>query len=302
MTQNTIVINGVPVYVDSAALISLLSNQKKPSPLMSEYVNQWFESFKKKKLRPRTQVTYDSLIRTHIKPFFGDKPVGDIDVSTIQQFYDSKNGLSKSTVRQCKILLHQIFNAAIEDNLIDHNPTESVRLTYSGRVTERQALTQLEIKDVIRQMVRLKGSDHRLLAIMIYTGVRRGEACGLRWEDIDFDSNMIHIKRAVSFVANQPLVGQTKSKAGIRDIPLLPELKAILEPYRREKGYLVGRGEEPVTERAYICAFNRIIKKMDLHGATAHIFRHTFLTMAMDVVDLKTLQTIAGHSSHALRS
>ena len=296
MTQNTITVNGVPINIDSAALFALLQSRK--TPPMKDYSTQWYEGFKKKQIRPRTQVTYKSLLYKHIIPFFGDLAIGDIDITSIQKFYDAKSNLSKSTIHQCSIILHQIFKAAIEDRLIEYNPTESKRLTYSSKVTERDALTHEEIKDIIRQLPRLKQSDLLMLSLMIFTGERRGEVLGLRWEDIDWDEDIIHVQRAVCYLSNQALVGPTKSKAGIRDIPLLPELKRILTQFKRDAGYIVGNGEKPLSERAYRRAYERIQKKMELHGATAHIFRHTFLTMAVDSLDLKTLQSVAGHASH----
>lgn len=288
-----ITINGIPFET----ILSIL-DQSRPQIKMKDYAWQWYETFKKKKLRPNTQKTYECLLKRHIVPFFGDRPVHAIGVADIQSFYDAMDGLSKSTVRQMSIILHQVFRAAMEDKLIGCNPMESGRLSYGGKVTTREALKQSSIQDIIRQLVRLRGRDLLLLALLIYTGERRGEALGLRWEDIDFDDDMIYVKRAVSFPTNQPTIGETKSRAGIRAIPLLPELKRILSAYRKQDGFIVGDGDKPLTERSYRRAYERIKKKLELHGATAHVFRHTFLTMAVDAVDLKTLQTIAGHASH----
>ena len=120
----------------------------------------------------------------------------------------------------------------------------------------------------------------------------------MRWEDIDYENNLIHVQRAVIFKHNRPEVGPTKSVAGIRDIPLLPELRTILSEHQKDSGYIVGNGETPMTETQYRRTFERIERQLDLHGATAHVFRHTFLTMAVDALDLKTLQSIAGHASH----
>ena len=157
MTKNTITINGVPVYVDSSAVIELLSG-KKETPLMAEYAWLWYET-SKKKLCSRTRITYQWLITKHIEPFFKDLRVSDVNVSVMQRFYDEKSSLSRSTIRQCRIILHQVFNAAIKNKLIDTNPTESVRLTYSDRAQERRALMQEDVRDAIRQLPRLKGNN-----------------------------------------------------------------------------------------------------------------------------------------------
>lgn len=121
------------------------------------------------------------------------------------------------------------------------------------------------------------------------------EVLGLRWEDIDFERGLIHVQRAATFLKNRPVVGKTKSKAGVRYIPLEAQLKAILTPVRQLNGYVIGQ-EELLTEKAYKRMWERIGKKIDLHGATAHVFRHTYITMAAPHVDMKTLQSMAGHA------
>ena len=66
------------------------------------------------------------------------------------------------------------------------------------------------------------------MALLIFTGIRRGEALGLQWEDIDFDRKLINIQRSLRFVGNKGYIGPTKSKAGVRLIPLEPQLEDIL--------------------------------------------------------------------------
>ena len=87
---------------------------------------------------------------------------------------------------------------------------------------------------------------------MIYTGMRRGEILGIRWEDIDFATDMIREKQSVYFLANQAYIGPPKSKAGDREIPLLPERRTILEPLRQTDGYIINKGGCLLTEREKI--------------------------------------------------
>lgn len=127
----------------------------------------------------------------------------------------------------------------------------------------------------------------------MYTGMRLGEVLGLRWEDIDFDAGLIRIRRNVTHPTNQPFIGTTKTSNGVRTIPLLDELRKHLGT--SGKGFVVG-GDSPYTKMQHRRAWERITKQIDLHGATAHVFRHTFLTiLASTGVDVKTLQAIAGH-------
>lgn len=78
------------------------------------------------------------------------------------------------------------------------------------------------------------------LAILLYTGMRRGEVLALRWEKIDWKRRLIYVDQAVTFLNNQPVVGPTKRETGNRFIPLDDHLADVLRPFRQISGYVVG--------------------------------------------------------------
>lgn len=118
----------------------------------------------------------------------------------------------------------------------------------------------------------------------------------LRWEDIDFDAGLIHIRRNAPLVDNRPVVGTPKTKKGCRSIPMGKQLTDMLRPLQAQEGYVIG-GTAPITKSSYTKAMQRIGKKIDLHGATAHILRHTYATMLYNAgVPPKMIQYIMGHA------
>lgn len=267
------------------------------TPTFRQYAEQWWELYKLPKLRHTTRTTYRNLLDNHILPYFGKLRLEEISTNTIQAFYNANREKAKSTTRQMSILLHQVFDMAVEDGFMRNNPTESKRLTMTDKANRREALKDEEVKSIFEHLSELKETERMTVAILMMTGMRRGEMLGIRWTDIDWSQKLIHVERAVTFHNNQPIIGPTKSEAGERDIPLDARLMDILEPYRKEEGYIIGDGQKSLTERTFIRMWQRIGRTINLYGATPHRMRHTYITLAASSgVDVKTLQEIAGHA------
>jgi len=230
-------------------------------------------------------------------PAFGERSIASITTDDIQQFLNERREMASKTLILMRNLMGEIFKDAVEDGLIAKDPTASRRLVIpSDKKTEREALPLADYKDILRQLPALPDEERRLLALLMLTGMRRGEVLGLRWDDIDTENGLIHVRRNVTHPqTNQPHIGTPKTKSGTRDIPLDPMLKELLIPMGT-KGFIIG-GEQPVSLTHYTNTWNRIKKAVDLHGATAHVFRHSYLTYAAgESSDIKSLQKIAGHS------
>jgi integrase len=196
-------------------------------------------------------MNYRLIIRKHLVPFFGDMRLDEINTVDVQRFYNQHAHQSRSTVNKLALILHGIFDSAIEDGLCVIDPTRSKRLTYSKKKTFREALSIEDAQDIITNLPKLELKDRLLVALLLFTGIRRGEALGLQWEDIDFDRKLINIRRSVRFAGNKGYIGPTKSKAGVRLIPLEPQLEEILMVLPPDSKYILGIGEFPITEMTY---------------------------------------------------
>lgn len=265
-------------------------------PTFGAYARKWWQLYKAPKHKPTTLQTYQNAMEKHIYPFFQSKPLNEITIDTVQQFFNLHMNLSWSSVRQMRILLHEVFSAAIEDGYMDKDPTASSRLVLPTKRSVREALPTEAFVDVMKQIACLEPEDARLLALLTYTGMRRNEVLGLRWEDIDLDERLVHVRRGATFTSNQPIIGTPKTKAGYRDIPITEHLLPYLQPVQKG-GFVIGGGNTPITQSTYDRAMERIGKAINLHGATAHVFRHSYLTFLGTLnTNVKTIQAIAGHS------
>lgn len=260
------------------------------------YTEQWWKLYKVQKLKPTTLAGYRSNLKCHIYPALGDIPLDRITTADIQTFLNERAHLAKNTLHTMQVLICEILHSAVEDNLISANPASSKRLCNpSSAKATREALEQDVLKEIVRLIPLLEDrQDKCLMTLFMFTGMRRGEVLGLLWEDIDFDAGLIHVRHSVTYVSNRPNVSTLKSKNGYRDVPILPQLRLLLFKLR-SSGYVIG-GEAPISMQTFRNSMTRIKRQINLHGATPHVFRHTFLTMLNRAgVNVKTIQTIAGH-------
>lgn len=300
----------VQVYIDSGRIREFLSIPTEPYTeaqtaasdkpeekiTLMAYVENWLAVYKQSKLKPTTLKGYRSMLRAHIYPAFGDRCIAEITTGDIQNFLNDRQNLAEKTLNTMLVFLREIFSDAKEDGAITVNPTNSRRITIpSQKKHVREALELWQIKNIIQSISCLQDDDRRFMSLLLFTGMRRGEVLGLRWEDIDIENGLIHVGRNVTFTNNQPHIGTPKTKKGTRDIPIDAQLINALAPFQ-DDGYIIG-GEKPITLTQYRNLWARIEKKIDLYGATAHVFRHSYLTLAAGTgLDIKTLQTIAGHA------
>lgn len=262
--------------------------------LFGNYADEVFNTFLVKRWKESTAKTNRYLMDKHILPYFKDEYLDQITTNALQKFYDLKSNLSRSYTKQMNILLHQIFESAIEDELIAKDPTKSKRLILPDKVTKREALTTDHFRDIISNIPKLKHDDAMLMAILCFTGMRRGETLGLEWQNVT-DTHILVRSEAI-FDGNTTIYNKfTKSEAGIRDIKIMPELQQYL--VNRGHGFVIGNSDKPITQSKFARTWQRINKTIELYGATPHIIRHTFATeLVASGADPKTVQSIMGHA------
>lgn len=272
-------------------------------PTFGEYADQWMKTYKVGKLRPKTMKGYWDKIRCHLLPAFGNIPLNEITTAKIQALLNERTAYSRKTLQEVLTLLRQILNSAVSDKLIDANPAADKRIYNPSKVkNEREALSFDDWMDIVNALDRLEGFDRLYMAIVAFTGMRRGEVLGLRWEDIDLANNVIHVSRNVTHTSSAPIVGEPKTEKGRRDVPIMQALRRYLVP-GKDGEYVICRDKapnEPITFSTFDNMWRRIQNTIDLHGATSHVFRHTLGTMLYETgSDTKTIQSVVGHADYS---
>lgn len=212
-------------------------------------VNELFDSWCKLKrgLKDNTFQNYKYMYNTFVRHCFGKLKISQIRKSDVKRFYNSladERGLQASTIDGIHTVLHQVFDMAVDDEIIRANPTERVlkelKQSHCFQTEKRRALTVAEQELFLDFMKNSNQYRHwyPVFAVMLGSGLRVGEVTGLRWCDIDLDEGLIDVNHTLvyythgghgcSFGVNTP-----KTKAGERVVPMLGFVKdAFLEEQR----------------------------------------------------------------------
>ena len=269
-----------------------------------EYAERWMTLYKKGKKRHTTLAGYNSYLNKHLYPHFGDMPIDSITIDEIQRWMNTKGDLAKKTIKEMLLVLGMVLGAAQENGLIKTNPAKSKILEFpNNRKTIREPLTTEQFKDIFLHLKDLSNiRDRRLVALLLFLPVRREEVLGFQMGDIDLRNESIRVERAVTFAGNKAVIGDPKTEAGFRSIPIMPilweQLAITPEELEQKEMFIVHRTEDPFvpyTKQTMVRAWERISSQINVYGKTPHYFRHTFATIGNRVgVDKKTMQTIGG--------
>lgn len=264
-----------------------------PSPMFREFAMNWYALYKEPNIGEKTRDMYHNAFKNHILPEFGDTPIAEIKGDELQRFIIQYDEVSQSLIDKIMLTLRQVFRYALEEDIIIKNPTLKMR-PPKGVVRERKPLTMAEVKELVE--CASDSEDGLLPVFLVLTGLRRGEALGLRWEDIR--NGYIHVMQAAKFDENTTYIGPTKTKAARRAIPVSDYLTDILG--KPGRGYVFG-GDTVWTKSKYRRTWDRLRATIPiLQGVSAHVLRHTYTMLLRRAgVDSATAQYLLGHENYS---
>lgn len=294
----------------------------------------------RKDLRESSRCCYNDIYRKHIKPVIGHRPIGRVKPTEIQKLYQimvSESGVNPTTAQKAHSIIYQLFENAVMDNIIRVNPASNAfrnfRKTAELNPACREPLT-VEQQELFIDYIYASEKYNRmanLFTVLLGTGMRIGEALGLRWCDCDFEEGIIHVTHALLYKQGEDgnyryRISAPKTEAGFREIPMFDEVKAALQRERgkrksKKKKFVVDGYSDFVflnnngqvytqsfvydtiqgittsyNKEEYAKALEEKREPCYLPKISAHILRHTFCTrMCEQNINIKVLQDVMGH-------
>jgi len=265
---------------------------------LEEYAPIWLETKKSRSIS--TYQEYEYYVNKHL----GNLATMRLDYirsADIQNLINSHSN-APSLCKKLLLTLRQIFDMAVNEDIIQKNPCAAVTLPRLVK-GEKRILTQAECK-IVKEAEGLDERKRALIHLFYGTGLRPAEIYELTWKDIDFNYNTINVNKALNFSRRgQTSVGLPKTNKSIRTIPAPDFVIGSLLAYKNAARYFPNQylfGSENglyANRTGYDDQFYRAINALGLKGITPYSFRHNFCTMCYySKIDIKTCQFLMGHS------
>lgn len=290
------------------------SKQIEKSNTLCFYATKWLSNVEPQ-IKRSTFVKYTNIINNHIIPMIGEVKIKNFTTDLLKKYIfqklsngnlSTKKGLSPKTVRDIISVIKLVLNYAEENG--ENNFCNFQQINIKSVSTTEQYIS----KDSQVQLTQylLKETDYTKLGILLclYTGIRIGELCAIRYEDISVNERIIKItktlQRLQTFSENNErteiVITEPKSHSSSREIPIPDFIMDIILTFKFKSNeyILTGRSDKFVEPRTLEYRFKACLKACGIKDCKFHQLRHRFASQCIELgFDIKSLSEILGHAS-----
>ena len=276
-------------------------------PCFSALCDAWLLR-KRDEIRESSYIKYRAILERHIKPRLGSRRLGGICTASVDAFTRElleTDGLSVKTVHDILSVLHSVLK---DTEARRPAGALAVQIRYPKGKRRERVLTIEEQKRLVAYLLHPTDSCKFGLLLALYTGLRIGELCALRWSCIDLREQTIRIAATMQRLGGtgegtRIVIGAPKSDSSLRTIPLPAQIAVLcrhMQPADPEAYVLTG-GPAYMEPRTLQYRLKRYTAACGLEGVHAHTLRHTFATRAIESgFELKSLSEVLGHATTAI--
>jgi integrase len=280
-----------------------------------QYLEIWLAEAVRPAVRPKTFLSYSTIVRLHVAPELGRTPMSRLSPQQIQRLLNRKfeAGLSPRTVGMVFEVIRNALNRAVRWGLVGHNAASAA----SPPRYVRPEMKSLDEEQARRLLAAAAG--HRLQALFgvaLGLGLRQGEALGLKWGDVDFGSSALMVRRSLQRVNGDLIFSEPKTARSQRVVQMPATVTELLRAHRLrqlaerlEAGsrwsdqdlVFATRAGRPLDARNVLRAFALVLRRGDLPAIRFHDLRHSCATILLSQgVPPRVVMDILGHSQIGL--
>lgn len=273
---------------------------------INEIAKSWKE-YKRPFVKESTFAAYMLTLENHLLPYFGD--MSELNESAVQSFVLQKfnAGLSIKTIKDFLIVLKMLMKYGVKNKWLEYAEWD-IKYPSVSSPTQIEVLTISNHRKILNH-IKANFSFRSLgIYLCLTTGMRIGEICALRWEDIDTLSGTLHVRRTIERIYiiegekkhTRVIINDPKTPNSIREIPLSPEALTIIRPLMKVVNtgfYVLSNDIKPIEPRTYRGYYKRLMTSLDVPLIKFHGLRHSFATRCIESnCDYKTVSVLLGHS------
>ena len=285
---------------------------------VSAWITEWESNgLEASNRRAGTKSLCKSVAKNHLKPApFGNVPLDklrpshvDALILTLRAKQYQGNALSDATVERVYRVLSVILDDAVRDGLLARNPAAAVK----APTIRRKEARFLEASEVASLLKAAEGTRyHATLALIAATGLRRGEALALKWDDVNLEAGTMRVRGTLSRSGGALIVTEPKTAKSRRTLPLSPAVVSILKAHRKaqrlerihagsewtETGHVfTTESGKPVEPRNLFRSLIVAAEQVGLEGVGLHTLRHSAATAWLENgINLKAVSDLLGHA------
>lgn len=248
----------------------------------------------KNNIKVTTYNKYESIIKNHIVPNLGNLAMISITLDNLSAFSNCllEKGLAKSTANDVLLVLNMGLSFAEKEFKVSIPKASFFRIAKK----EMRVLSIQEQELFVNYLMQKDDIFSFAILLALFTGMRIGELCALKWDDIDEDK--IKINKTMQRINKSIAILPPKTQSSIRVVPVPENIRLLISSYRRESGYLLQRDNGKYTEpRLLQMKFKKYTSECGICEVNFHALRHTFATRCVEAgFDIKTLSEVLGHS------
>lgn len=273
----------------------------------------WLDSIQMQ-IKESTYTKYNNTLQSYILPEFANTLLHDVTSSRIQNFCDellthggvSGEGLSPKTVSDILSIIRSILRYS---QIHGYHPSSTGKEVQVRQTPPNTVIIPRSAQEILCRYLYSHMSERSIgILLCLFTGMRVGEICALKWEDFSFEERVVHVHQTMQRLQirnagaqkTMILVTSPKSKCSIRTIPIPNSLLQMIQhEFPNRQGYVLAAMDEKFVEpRTMQNYFRYIQKQCGLTPVNFHVLRHTFATRCIELgFDVKSLSEILGHAS-----